>query len=99
MDFALNSPTVMGKVAELTPLLPQVPTKELHGIFQTIVEKVFGLQSGGRGWDIAATLRTSHPRFFLPLVDANAIFFLEYILQIDQYISQGIHLDCLVPSD
>ena len=24
MDFALNSPTVMGKVAELTPLLPQV---------------------------------------------------------------------------
>ena len=36
MDYALNSPTVMGKVAELTPLLPQVPTKELHGIFQTV---------------------------------------------------------------
>ena len=67
MDYALNSPTVMGKVAELTPLLPQVPTKELHGIFQTVVDKVFGLQSGGRGWDIAATLRTSHPREYTSL--------------------------------
>jgi len=57
----------MGKVAELTPLLPQVPTKELHGIFQTVVDKVFGLQSGGRGWDIAATLRTSHPREYTSL--------------------------------
>ena len=55
-DYALSNPTVVGRVAELTPILPQVkqctvqltlnclfvqvPTKELHAIFQTIVEKV-----------------------------------------------------------
>ena len=75
----------------------------------TSSKKVFGLQSGGRGWDIAATLRTSHPRFFghllmlvlfsLPVLSISRMPNPGVYPVIEDYISQGIHLDCLIPCD
>ena len=131
----------MGKIAELTPLLPQVI---FHLVFQgmsisksilrcrqkscmgysrqlwrrcnrrfvtqwfpqiinllqklNFPKKVFGLQSGGRGWDIAATLRTSHPRFHFRLILDNYWSITCNTRSIACNL-QGIHLACLLPGN
>ena len=55
----------------------------------TSSKKVFGLQSGGRGWDIAATLRTSHPRFFGHLL--MLVLFSLPVLSISRMPNPGVY--------
>ena len=65
MDFALNSPTVMGKIAELTPLLPQVI---FHQVYSVHLYSTFNLLGANKrtAWDIPDNCGEGVNRDFSP---------------------------------
>ena len=52
VEYALNAPALRQRCYELSVLLAECPMKDLPTVFHTIVDKIFGLSSGGRGWGL-----------------------------------------------
>ena len=59
IDYALSAPTIMQKCIELTILLDACPQRDLPTAFLSIIEKIFSLSAGGRGFGISSIMKSS----------------------------------------
>ena len=69
LEYAINAPTVFQKCNELGVVLDKCPPKDLATAYLRILEKVFSLNNGGRGFGVSSILRSSQPREFIALSD------------------------------
>jgi hypothetical protein len=69
LEFSLNAPTLHQRCAEVSTLLADCPAKDLPALFRTLVDRIFGLSTGGRGWGLNAIQKTSQYKDFLALTD------------------------------
>lgn len=70
VEFALNAPALHQRCAELSGLLADCPAKDLPAVFHTIVDRVFGVTSGGgRGWVLTAVQRSAQYKDFVAVAD------------------------------
>jgi hypothetical protein len=53
----------------VSTLLADCPAKDLPALFRTLVDRVFGLSTGGRGWGLNAVQKDSQYKDFLALTD------------------------------
>ena len=58
VEYALNAPTISQRCMELTLLLNACPQRDLPTAFHMIIEKIFSLSSGGRGFGISSIMKT-----------------------------------------
>jgi hypothetical protein len=69
VEFALNAPALHQRCYELSALLAECPVKDLPTVYHTIVDRVFGLSSGGRGWGLSAIQKTGQYKDFVAISD------------------------------
>ena len=69
VEYALNAPALHQRCYELSVLLAECPMKDLPTVFHTIVDKIFGLSSGGRGWGLNSIQKSGQYKDFLAISD------------------------------
>jgi sphingomyelin phosphodiesterase 4 len=69
LDFALNAPALHQRCYELSVLLVDCPLKDLPTVFHIIVDKIFGLSSGSRGWGLNNVQKSGQYKDFVAISD------------------------------
>ena len=67
VDYYLNGPTIRMKCNDLTYILEHCPQRELAAVYQKILDKVFDVRNGGRGFNVGYVLRSREPEDFRAL--------------------------------
>jgi len=67
VDYSFNAPNIKLKCAELTYILDNCPQKDLAAAYQKILDKVFDVRNGGRGFSVGYVLRSREPEDFKAL--------------------------------
>ena len=69
LDYALGAPTLYHRCTEVGVVLDKCPQKDLATAYTRLIDKVFSLATGGRGFGVGFVLRSSAPRDFYALAD------------------------------
>ena len=67
VEYALNAPALHQRCYELSVLLAECPMKDLPTVFHTIVDKIFGLSSGGRGWGLNSIQKSAELKIIIDI--------------------------------
>ena len=67
VDYYLNGPTIKMKCNDLTYILDNCPQRELAAVYQKILDKVFDVRNGGRGFNVGYVWRSREPEDFRAL--------------------------------